>query len=510
MSLLMDALTRAEKAKKQAEREVESAAAQAAAAQESSSPGTSSEGEIASLVLDTADTVGKPADAEAPPEAPPEDVPENGTIVFDFDLNPEKGASTEAPEKPAVVAAEPVTEPAPIAPDPEPQPKPVTTSPSFSARTEGGDSPLRARTVFLAKKQSGGRSSFLSRTLLTVVLILIFFGLALSSYFGYRIFVDQPAGIIAIPEGAPALSPPEEMPPSETEPADGGDQLEPDLTEPVMESQSPLAVEEIERLPVEDPAPQGDTFVDEAERAETVPAVPAAVAPAPPQREESVADGESSHPIVITRRKAAPAVDPSLAEAYDAYRHGDIGRAERAYLDVLQSDPMQRSTLLGLAAIAYHRGDTELALVYYRRLLERDPGDPLALSGILSITPVSDISRHISELKLLLAQYPETAALHFGLGNLYAARKNWSEAHHSYAAALAFERKSVDGKSILAADYAFNLAVSLEHLGRNHDALQHYKEALELAGSQLPVAFDRMIATERIAILELQPESSAP
>jgi tetratricopeptide (TPR) repeat protein len=177
---------------------------------------------------------------------------------------------------------------------------------------------------------------------------------------------------------------------------------------------------------------------------------------------------------------------------------------------VLQADPLQRSALLGLAAIAFHRGDAALALTYYRRLLERDPGDPMARAGMLSMTPGSDISRQVSELKLLLAQYPETATLHFELGNLYAAQKNWSEAQHSYAAAFAFERKSADGAGVLAPDYAFNLAVSLEHLSRNREALQYYKEALDLAGHQLPVAFDRTLAMERIAMLELLPESSTP
>lgn len=488
MSLLMDALTRAEKAKKQAEAGKDSATAPVVAAQESFT-----ELEIVPHVIDTAE---KSAVDGPLPEAPAGQGAGDGAIVFDLDIAAEKEAPAGVPE-PAVAAVEPATRPASSGLDPEPQLRPVTPS-SFTARADGGDSPLRARTVFLAKKQFGGRSAFRSQALLTAAGILLFFGVAAVSYLGYRIYAAKPAGFLAIPVGPPALP----MPPETPGPAElvaEGEQSEPALPVPEVASQ-----------PAENPASRRNQFAEEAERPALTPPAPDAGANAPRHAQLPVAEAAPINPIVITRRKATAALDPSLAEAYAAYRCGDLGRANRVYLQVLQSDPLQRNALLGLAAIAYHRGDTEVALTYYRRLLERDPGDPMARAGMLAMTPVSDISRPVSELKLLLAQYPETAALHFGLGNLYAAQKNWPEAQHSYAAAFAYERKSAGGAGILAPDYAFNLAVSLEHLGRNREALQHYKEALDLAGHQLPVAFDRTLAMERIAMLELLRESSAP
>jgi hypothetical protein len=318
MSLLMDALTRAEKAKKQAEGGGDSATAPVVAAQEPGGPAAVSEPEIGSLVLDTGETAEKSAVDIPLQEAPSGQGADDGAIVFNLDLASEKDASLGVPE-PAVAVVEPATLPASPGLDPEPQSRPATSS-LFADRTDGGDSPLRARTVFLAKKQFAGRNAFRSPALLTVVGILIFFGVAAASYFGYRIFVAKPAGILAIPEGPPALSLPPETPGTAELVTDGA------------QSAPALPVPEVASGPVEESAPQRNQSTVEAERPAPTPPDPDAVADAPRQAEAPVSETASINPIVITRRKATPAIDPSLAEAYDAYRRGDIGRAEGWYL----------------------------------------------------------------------------------------------------------------------------------------------------------------------------------
>ncbi|MDD3815011.1 MAG: tetratricopeptide repeat protein [Desulfocapsaceae bacterium] len=233
---------------------------------------------------------------------------------------------------------------------------------------------------------------------------------------------------------------------------------------------------------------------------------------------DSAGEPESSfaEPIVITHRAAQPQVNPLLAAAYGAYQKGDFEQARQEYQKVLQAAPQHRGALLGLADIAMHWSEKSLARDLYLRVLDQDPGDPLARAGLLAIAPMGDLVQQESELKLLLEQHPNIAQLFFSLGNVYAAGQRWSEAQQAYFNALqtatnivAGDRfSSVPGASdagpsvaCVYPDYPFNLAVSLEHLGQLKPAVKYYREALQLAGDGT-AGFDVDALRTRLKILE--------
>jgi len=80
------------------------------------------------------------------------------------------------------------------------------------------------------------------------------------------------------------------------------------------------------------------------------------------------------------------------------------------------------------------------------------------------------------------------------LGNAYARQARWSEAQQAYF--------SAHGGDSAHPDYAYNLAISLDHLQQGRLALEFYRRALQLAG-QRPAAFERARAEQRIG--ELAP-----
>lgn len=102
-----------------------------------------------------------------------------------------------------------------------------------------------------------------------------------------------------------------------------------------------------------------------------------------------------------------------------------------------------------------------------------------------------------SRLKSLLSAQPESAALNFALGNLYARQNRWPEAQQVY-----FNAVAADGDN---PDYLFNLAVSLDHLRQPRLAGQHYRMALE-AAARRPAAFDPAGVEKRLG--ELPPEQA--
>ncbi len=179
-------------------------------------------------------------------------------------------------------------------------------------------------------------------------------------------------------------------------------------------------------------------------------------------------------PRIRIRRAPRPdPIAPLLEQAYQAYLAGDVEGAAATWAQVLKREAGNRDALLGLAAVAVRAGRIEEAEARYRRVLAVDPGDSVARAALIELRSDLDPVQAESYIKELLAREPEAAWLYYSLGNLYAAQGRWAEAEEAYFAALRSEQGN--------ADYAYNLAVSLDHLAQGAAALGYYRRALELA-----------------------------
>ena len=238
------------------------------------------------------------------------------------------------------------------------------------------------------------------------------------------------------------------------------------------------------------------------------PAAPTAAASAPAPAASPPASAESA-PVVralpSTRSRASSPVrvmsrsepDPTyvrLDRAYQAFQSGDYEQARQLYREVLTRDPRNRDALLGLGAVATAQGEGQQAQAVYRRVLSQNPGDRVATAAIsnLGMGPGAAAPQGEARLKQALAQDPGAPYLNFSLGNLYASPRRGSEAQQAY-----FNAYRADSRN---ADYAFNLAVSLDRLGKPRQALEYYRRALETAGQQS--AFSTDAVRTRIQVLE--------
>jgi len=203
---------------------------------------------------------------------------------------------------------------------------------------------------------------------------------------------------------------------------------------------------------------------------------------APPAR----AGGELA-PIAITPPTLL--IDPLLEQAYQAFQRNDLGVARDGYQRVLAREPTNRDALLGLAAIDVRTGNLEIAEARYLKLLEMDPRDSYAVAGLLALRGQLDPVASESRLKTLIANQPEAAHLHFSLGTQYARQSRWAEAQAAF-----FKAYSADPEN---ADYAFNLAVSLDQLRQRKPAFEYYQRALVLAEKR-PASFNRGQAQTRV------------
>lgn len=202
--------------------------------------------------------------------------------------------------------------------------------------------------------------------------------------------------------------------------------------------------------------------------------------------------------IQLARTTSRVQISPGLEGAYRAYQQGDLATAQQAYRTLLQQEPNNRDAILGLAASAMRLNNAPEAANLYLRLLELDPHDPDATAALIGMQQ-SDPQQAESRLKKILNQHPQSASLHFMLGNVYAQQERWSDAQQSYFRAFSNAPNN--------ADYLFNLAVSLDRLGQSKLALDYYQRALQLAQST-GSGFSGGAVQERIRDLQAQLSNS--
>lgn len=393
-----------------------------------------------------------------------------------------------------------------------------------SDRTLG--TPVTAQTVFNAR---GGRSNSRAMPLLIVAgagLALLLAGGGL--YYGLQTSSPRPAPSPNVAVGVesnareplqiPAVLPRQDAPVSPME----GELAEADLVaravagrmagasatdaaeaQPAPESATAAPADSTTAPAIAGPpdapqAPAGapaDPAAGDADPASAIAAAAAAAAPNTATAAAAVAADPapalSDKAIRISRSRGAGQVDPTAASAYAAYQAGDLDAAARLYRDVLTRDERNRAALLGLAGIALREGDRAGAFQHYQRVLRLYPADTVANAALIRLQGYNGSAE--TDLKNRIATSPDSAYLHFMLGNLHARRGRWDDAELAY-----FEAVRLDPAN---PEFAFNLAVSLERIGQGDAAKRYYRAALDGVGSR-KVAFDPALARDRIQALE--------
>lgn len=361
-----------------------------------------------------------------------------------------------------VTRAEPpdIRQPLEIVPDPKPaapeKPRPRATA---SAQAEAQ---ATGRKVFEAKfEEPNPRLPFY----ITVGLLAVF-AAGTAGYFWYQLRPPAPLVNANPPKTGFEMA----APATPVKPA------------PVFAEVKPPA---IPGLPTTEPVPA-------AKPEAAIPSKPKPPAPAPAPR---IAAPEpvplQAAPVAQTR--LPPQVHPKVDTGYAAYLAGDLAAARADYQEALREDGGNRDALLGLAAIDVRTGRYEAAEATYLRLLQADPNDAHAHSGLIALRasrmdPLATESR----VKNLLAADPGANVLHFTLGNQLAQQGRWAEAQQEYFKAFAADPDN--------ADFAYNLAISLDHLRQSRLALEYYRRAIALA-ERRGAGFDVAAARNRAAQL---------
>ena len=219
----------------------------------------------------------------------------------------------------------------------------------------------------------------------------------------------------------------------------------------------------------------------------------------PPEVSDKPTAAPTGPSLSLTASAAKP--DALMASAYAAYQAGNTTEAGRLYRLVLKADVTQRDAWLGLAVMAHADGQREPALDAYKRVLRLEPQNPTALAGIHSLSSQVGEPLHESRLRDLLARSPEEPDLNHALGLLLSGAQRWSEAQP-----LFFKAHQLVP---LEPRFAYNLAVTLDHLRKPSLARQYYESALILAQDS-EAGFDESSARSRLAVLRAGAAEKRP
>jgi len=199
-------------------------------------------------------------------------------------------------------------------------------------------------------------------------------------------------------------------------------------------------------------------------------------------------------PVQLARNEEdpKPRIAPGVEAGYRALLAGDLAAARRDYAAAVQSDSTSVDAQLGLATVEARMGNVPRAAAAYRHALDLDPRNPTALAGLAALADNAPPESLENALRADIEQHPDSAALRLTLGNLYASQRRWPEAQAAY-----FEAERLQPEN---ADVAYNLAVSLDHLGQRRAAADFYRRALELRADE-GAQFDAAAASRRLAQL---------
>lgn len=353
-------------------------------------------------------------------------------------------------------------------------------------------SPDAARTVFAAKQRPGVMAAAASKPWLLPAIAVLVVSLGAGAW-----YVWQELGKLTrtAPSVAARSNPPPASVPLAPMPGTTGQTG-------VLKPSPPPAAEQVPEIvlpPLLPPALQ-----DAPGKAATASAGPIGDALTPREAfarklKETPLVAEAPVTLKLSQSFQPSPVNPELARAYEALSSGDLEQARTLYARRVQADPLSLDAQLGLATVAARSGDRALANRHYRDALAIDPRNEIAIAGLLAIAGEGTQASLETQLRTLLSQNPGAASLQFSLGNLLAGQNRWVEAQQAY-----FEAYRLNGD---VADHAFNLAVSLDHLGQSRLAREYYQKSLALQ-VRTKGQFDTAAVAKRIQ--ELAGSDKAP
>ncbi len=176
-------------------------------------------------------------------------------------------------------------------------------------------------------------------------------------------------------------------------------------------------------------------------------------------------------------REVSQKAQNNVGAGYSALVSGAYDTSVGFYDRALQEEPNSVLALLGRGAALQKMGRSEDARAAYERVLKIDPANREALSNLTVITAEHSPAEALNKLLDLEKQYPSFSPIKAQIGLTHAKMGAMPEALDYLRQATAMSPESLM--------YQYNLALVLDHLGRNEQAVSAYETVLaSMAGGR--------------------------
>ncbi|MBI1274486.1 tetratricopeptide repeat protein [bacterium] len=191
--------------------------------------------------------------------------------------------------------------------------------------------------------------------------------------------------------------------------------------------------------------------------------------------EEGYADDK---PVGASARRGQrkSTVEEELNQAYEALMMGQTESAVSMYRQVLMEDPRNKLGMFGLATSLHRNGQYAQAQRAYAELLSYYPNYTDGLNNFFAL--MSDIAPGdaIRQLDELARRNPDFSPIPAQMGMVYMKNGEYENAASSLARAVTLSPENVT--------YRYNLAIALDKMGQNTEAVRLYQQVLEAMQNQ--------------------------
>ncbi|MGB1540331.1 MAG: tetratricopeptide repeat protein, partial [Rickettsiales bacterium] len=172
--------------------------------------------------------------------------------------------------------------------------------------------------------------------------------------------------------------------------------------------------------------------------------------------------------LKIEVRRPDPSIHDYLEQAYENLMAGKMEIAIGYYKEALDLDPNSELALFGLATTYHKNNQLDEARDLYGRLLEIDPYHREGLNNFLALVSQESPGEAIRELEAMEAKSPDFSPIPAQLGVIYNKLGDHATAAQKLARAIELSPENLA--------YRYNLAVTLDKLGKSREAADLYME----------------------------------
>ena len=258
-----------------------------------------------------------------------------------------------------------------------------------------------AQAVFAAKQEADAPAGTMKR-----FLVIGAFGLVLAAgvggYFYWQLQTISGAGSrLAARPGTPMPTRPVAVPAPLPQIATASPAPAPEI---VAAPPKPATAAPVATTPPQATVPAPATTLKASPRPERAPKLAAADAPTRKRAATTLPEPPVQAPADGGLRISTHSQDSAVQRAFDDLQAGRLDAARAGYQQALRADPRNGDALVGLATIAQREGDPAAAERFYQQAITADPRNASAHAGLISLRGEADAPASESRLKTLIAQ----------------------------------------------------------------------------------------------------------